>query len=56
VRLDSSAASAKRTLRAPGRYKRPIATEITPFSSFYPAEEHHQKYLEKRGLANYGRA
>jgi peptide-methionine (S)-S-oxide reductase len=37
-----------------GRYKRPIVTEITPFSSFWRAEEHHQKYLEKRGLASYG--
>ena len=38
-----------------GRYKRPIVTEITPFSAFWRAEEHHQKYLEKRGLADYGR-
>jgi peptide-methionine (S)-S-oxide reductase len=38
-----------------GRYQRPIVTEITPFSAFWRAEEHHQKYLEKRGVANYGR-
>jgi len=37
-----------------GRYQRPIVTEITTFSSFWRAEEHHQKYLAKRGLANYG--
>lgn len=34
-----------------GRLRRPIVTEIVPFSNFYPAEEHHQRHLERRGLA-----
>jgi peptide-methionine (S)-S-oxide reductase len=35
-----------------GRYRRPIVTEITPTSTFYEAEDYHQQYLEKRGLAS----
>ena len=35
-----------------GRFKRPIVTEITPAQTFYRAEEYHQQYLAKRGMAN----
>lgn len=35
-----------------GKYSRPIVTAITPASTFYKAEDDHQQYLEKRGLAS----
>jgi peptide-methionine (S)-S-oxide reductase len=39
-------------LAASGRYHSPIVTEVVAASEFYPAEEYHQQYLEKRGLSS----
>jgi peptide-methionine (S)-S-oxide reductase len=35
-----------------GRFRRPIVTEIVPEKTFWRAEDYHQRYLEKRGLAH----
>lgn len=35
----------KNQLDLSGVYKKPIVTEITPFSVFYPAEDYHQNYF-----------
>jgi len=34
-----------------GRWKSMIVTEILPARQFYPAEEYHQRYFEKRGIS-----
>jgi peptide-methionine (S)-S-oxide reductase len=46
------AKKSRAALEASGKFRRPIATEITPAGSFYRAEEYHQKYLQKRGAAS----
>ncbi len=39
----------KSELDASGQYARPIATQIEPAPTFWPAEDYHQEYLKKRG-------
>ena len=46
-----AAIRSKEELASSGRYRNPIVTEIVPAAQFYRAEEYHQQYLEKRGLA-----
>lgn len=45
------AQASKARLNASGQYRTPVVTEVTPAGPFYRAEDYHQRYLEKRGLA-----
>lgn len=49
---EKAAVESKQRLEESGNYTRPIVTEITPASTFWRAEEYHQQYLEKHGLAS----
>jgi peptide-methionine (S)-S-oxide reductase len=45
-----AAEASKKQLDQSGKWKDPIVTQIEPASTFWRAEEYHQRYLQKRGL------
>ncbi len=49
---EAAARASMEQLGQSGRFSRPIVTQVEPAKSFFRAEEYHQQYLEKRGLAS----
>jgi len=48
---EAEARASKEELEKSKRFSAKIATQIVPAETFYEAEDYHQQYLEKRGLA-----
>jgi peptide-methionine (S)-S-oxide reductase len=49
---EKQAKASKEALEKSHRFSKPIATQIVPAVTFYEAEDYHQQYLEKKGLAS----
>lgn len=49
---EAAARASKEARARSGRVRGEIVTEITAAATFYPAEDYHQKYFEKRGIAH----
>jgi peptide-methionine (S)-S-oxide reductase len=49
---EAAATASKQKLQSSGRYRKSIVTEIMPALEFYRAEDYHQQYFEKCGIAH----
>jgi len=45
-------AAAEEAIQGQAQARGSIATEVTEASEFYPAEDYHQRYFEKRGFSH----
>lgn len=49
---EATAKASKEKLENSHRFSKPIVTQIVPAETFFEAEDYHQQYLEKKGLAS----
>ncbi|HUJ96103.1 MAG TPA: peptide-methionine (S)-S-oxide reductase MsrA [Terriglobales bacterium] len=49
---EREAKASKEQLEKSHRFSKPIVTQIVPATTFFEAEDYHQQYLEKKGLAS----
>ena len=49
---EAAAKASKEALTKAHRFSKPIVTQIVPAVTFHEAEDYHQQYLEKKGLAS----
>ena len=49
---EAAAKASKDSLEKSHRFSKPIVTQIVPAATFFEAEDYHQQYLEKKGLAS----
>ena len=50
VLQEKTAEESREALKKSGRFERPIVTQIIGATTFYRAEDYHQRYFEKQGL------
>ncbi len=48
----AEARASKEQVERAHRFSKPVVTQILPAAEFFQAEDYHQQYLEKRGLAS----
>ena len=49
---EAAAKASKQQLENSHRFSKPVVTQIVPAETFFEAEDYHQQYLEKKGLAS----
>ncbi|HEV8048570.1 MAG TPA: peptide-methionine (S)-S-oxide reductase MsrA [Terriglobales bacterium] len=49
---ETEAKASKEQLEKSHRFSKPVVTQIVPATTFFEAEDYHQQYLEKKGLAS----
>jgi peptide-methionine (S)-S-oxide reductase len=47
------ALASKEAIDTSGAYRKPVVTEIEPFTNFYPAEDYHQEYYDRNPYQPY---